>query len=298
LNISDISKNTPYTNAVISNLINGDSITYYVNSQFSNKQSPYIVDNVIITSSVNISGSYLPYSLYAFTGNGTIRSNLDISVNYVVVGGGGGGGYGCSIGSKNCGGDGGGGGCVITGSFMMIANTTYTITIGNGGFGGNATFFDGKKGGNSTISGSGLTTVTAVGGNGGTAPGSGSVTVAGGVGASGGGSGGIGANNSTTIQNSPAICGSVGTTGSIIGLSNTFTWYYGGGGGGGTSGSDVHTFPTSPGIAYGGADYRKGGNGNSGTNNTGGGGGGAGPTSGSRYNGGSGGSGIVLIYLL
>jgi hypothetical protein len=77
-----------------------------------------------------------------------------ISISYIVVAGGGGGMTGIY------GGGGGGAGGYLTATNVTVLNQTYTITIGAGGPSG----YQAGDGGNSSISGSGFTTVTAIGG--------------------------------------------------------------------------------------------------------------------------------------
>jgi hypothetical protein len=94
-------------------------------------------------------------------------------IDYVMVAGGGGGGVGSNFANQQSGGGGGAGG-YLTGQFNINIATTYTITVGTGGLGGlvnggstGATASNGDPGNNSTIAGSGLTTITAYRGGGG-----------------------------------------------------------------------------------------------------------------------------------
>ena len=194
------------------------------------------------------------------------------SITYLAVAGGGGGGY------NDAGGGGAGG--LLTNSFTATPGTTYSVTVGSGGSGSAQTGSNsssGSNGTNSVLSGTGLTTVTAVGGGGGGAlltnaavaggsGGGGSSTYsigaagtssqgnAGGAGGNignqyylGGGGGGAGAvgNNATTTPGA----GGAGTASSITGSSVT---YAGGGGGSGdnrTTTASVN-FPTTQGLTY------------------------------------------------
>jgi len=229
-----------------------------------------------------------------------------VAASYLVVAGGGG-----------SGGGGGGAGGYQTSTFSLSTLNTYSIAVGAGGAGvvcvGGGT--SGIAGSNSSISGTGLSTVTSVGGgyggggvnggSGGSGGGSGSSgsLVGGGSGTSGqgnngggnggftsspfpaGGGGGAGAVGGTATSTTQAGNGGVGLASSISGSSV----YYAGGGGGGyyaTGGT-----ATTGGTGGGGAGNSNTGNAVSGTANTGGGGGGTGPS----YLGGSGGSGIVII---
>ena len=229
-----------------------------------------------------------------------------VAASYLVVAGGGG-----------SGGGGGGAGGYQTSTFSLSTLNTYSIAVGAGGAGvvcvGGGT--SGIAGSNSSISGTGLSTVTSVGGgyggggvnggSGGSGGGSGSSgsLVGGGSGTSGqgnngggnggftsspfpaGGGGGAGAVGGTATSTTQAGNGGVGLASSISGSSV----YYAGGGGGGyyaTGGT-----ATTGGTGGGGAGNSNTGNAVSGTANTGGGGGGTGPS----YLGGSGGSGVVII---
>ena len=207
------------------------------------------------------------------------------TATYLVVAGGGSGG---------CAGGGGGGG-LLTGTTSLTVGTTYTITVGTGGTGASypsgGGIYVGNNGNNSVISGTGLTTITAIGGGGGASygadpaasggsgggGGSHASSNAGGAGTSGqgyaggagsnasapydsgggGGAGGIGgsSNGSGTSGN-----GGVGLQVSIGGTS----YYWAGGGGGGAQGGT--SVVGSGGIGGGGS-----GSTNSGTQGTGGG---------------------------
>ena len=239
------------------------------------------------------------------------------NINYLAIGGGGSGG-----GMYQTGGAGAGG--ALLSNVLFNNNGTYTITIGSGAAGGQQ-FVEGTNGGNTIISGPGLSTITAFGGGGSagfpvttpsypggsgggsplgsTAPGIGAGTPgqgfpgglavgpAGRAGA-GGGAGGAGQPGSTQANQ-----GGIGILSSITGTSRG----YAGGGGGGAYGNPV----LAGGDAY--AGYGGGGGGGywgqfgpstrlnaeSGNVNTGGGGGGT-ERSGTGV-GGSGGSGIVVL---
>jgi hypothetical protein len=258
-------------------------------------------------------------NLYNFTtvGTYTISFNAGYNIKYLCVAGGGGGGS--SIGA------GGGAGGVLTGIFVPILGTSYTITVGAGGAGMANSSSIPVRGNNSSIS----TVATSIGGGGGagqsvnslgagmtggsgagasrlqTTPGSGITGQgnAGGnkytdnsiyfMGGGGGGAGGIGGNGNTTS----AGAGGIGIQSDITG-SNL---YYGGGGGG-QSESQNYTAPIAIGGLGGGGNGGNltwgGGqperdiiNGTDGSPNTGGGGGA------SSYigKGGNGGSGIVIL---
>jgi hypothetical protein len=249
------------------------------------------------------------FGMLARTGSPT-----NVPASYLVVAGGGGGASG---------GGGAGAGGYQTSTFTLSTLNTYSITVGAGGVGGVAgATSNGSNGTNSVVSGTGLSTVTSIGGGG--------TLVAGGVGNSGGSGGGgggndFGANSAggagtagqgnnggasfSTAQRGAGGgggAGAVGGTGtntaggnggnglssSISGSSVTYA-----GGGGGGSYSPNATTGGSGGTGGGGAGTGNGTtNATAGTTNLGGGGGGGGATSGVGYgNGGNGGSGIVII---
>lgn len=108
---------------------------------------------------------------FTSTGTWTCPSNVT-SIDLFLVGGGGGGGGGRAQ-SNNFGfcGGGGGGGSVFERTVSVVPGTVYTFTIGAGGSGGQG--FTGAGGGSagavgsdSTMTGSGFTTITALGGGG------------------------------------------------------------------------------------------------------------------------------------
>jgi hypothetical protein len=261
-----------------------------------------------------------PYSGTASTKDYTITTTENIVCDILVVGGGGSGGA--------FGGGGGGGGDVIYQQNISLSFGTYNINVGRGGT--STTGSDrGNNGDNSSINGTGFTTITAVGGGGGAGYNQSSIAVAtigtssggggGGTGqnpytagatslysgaggngvssfltTSGGGGGSVGVGGTATIK-SKAGNGGIGNDISIIGISQQ---YGGGGGGGNWAGEFTYTAPN----IGGGTGVYGGGNGaytaNStnypainGTPNTGGGGGGGGGITA----GGIGGSGIVII---
>ena len=248
---------------------------------------------------------------------------VSYSVNYLVVAGGGGGG-----GNNNCRpGSGGGGGGFLSGSTCLIPGSLYTINIGGGGAGGTASPVGGARGtpgGSSNISGFGITTITAIGGGGG---GAGGLPFANTTGLSGG-SGGGGA-----MEGSPGLSGGGGLANGSPGIGVAGTQGFPGGaagvagdrgsaagGAGGTGGSAAGgpgaTWPFTGNIYGGGGAYTNqtpapGGGGRStplltgnptpalvnGSTNTGGGAGVAIGTGALPYlfNGGVGGSGIVIL---
>jgi SPRY domain/Concanavalin A-like lectin/glucanases superfamily len=241
--------------------------------------------------------------------------STNISADYLVVAGGGAGG-------ENAGGGGGAGG-YKTSTFTLSTLNTYSIAVGAGGALGASTL-PGGSGTNSSVSGTGLSTVTSTGGGGGGAlgyPPGGYNTpngVSGGSGGGGGGgyggysggtggagtagqgnNGGTGFNGSSvptlggaggggasaTGNNGTSGTGGAGGAGTASSISGSSVTYAGGGGGGGATGG-------AGGSGGGGTGgYNSGASGVAGTANTGGGGGGGGNGSGT----GTGGSGIVII---
>ena len=102
-----------------------------------------------------------PLPVMSFTEVGTTSWTAPdgvTEVEYLVVGGGGGGGNGYDM----AGGGGGGGGMVLTGTLSVTPGQTYTVTVGDGGKGGedirsNRNVMDGDS--------SVFATVTALGGD-------------------------------------------------------------------------------------------------------------------------------------
>ncbi len=240
------------------------------------------------------------FKIYTFNSNGTftVGSGGAISVDYLVVAGGGGGG--CSNASNGAGGGGGAGG-VLTGTMSSLATGTYTISVGSGATTCGANNFTGaSNGSNSSVSGTGLTTITAVGGGGGGTANSNASFTAAQVGGSGGGGSYLGTGASGTASQGyaggngySASAGGGGgaggtptasTTDGGTGISSSISGSsvcYGGGGGGYSNGSGYST-SAHPGVVCGGA-YGKT---NDGSANRGGGG--------SSY-GGAGGSGVIIL---
>ena len=242
----------------------------------------------------------------------------------VVAGGGGGGGGGSTWASEG----GGGAGGLLTSTATLTVGTTYTITVGSNGTGAVGYGGHGTSGNNSIISGSGLTTVTAIGGGGG----GGGAFLSGTEPPLTGGSGGGGAGYNTT--GAAANVGAAGTTGQgyaggngVAGLGTAVTNAGGGGGGsssvgtsgsvstGGNGGSGTSSSITGSSVTYAGGGGGGGGTGGSGGSGGGGaggtgnvngntatgygsGGGGAGALgSGGGTSGGNGSSGVVIVSL-
>ena len=245
-----------------------------------------------------------------------VSSAAPYSVDFLVIAsggsggahagsGGGAGGYRASYNSETS-----GGGATSETALLFEPDVVYTIQVGGGAAG--VVNASGTQGNNSFISGSGLTTITSLGGgkgvggvaqragfSGGSGSGgaasSGTLSPAGGAGTAGQGYAG-GANNANWATGGGGGAGSVGANGSgsnagnggsgqastITGSSVTRA---GGGGGSAQTGSNG-----SGGSGGGGAG--SGSNGGAGTANTGSGGGGS---HGSTVTSGAGGSGIVIL---
>lgn len=237
-----------------------------------------------------------------------------ISVTTLVVGAG-------ASGGADDGGGGGAGGAVSS-SIQLQHGQVYTATIGAGG-GASSQGVHGVNGNNSTLAGTGLSTVTGTGGGGGgfrsnTNDGTGN----------GGANGGCGGGGADTIGGGAGAGGGTGSQGFNGGTNNAGAAQSAGGGGGmgavgadgsssngGAGGNGVSSSITGSAVTYaggGGGSSRLGGGGTggaggsggggagtntgtgvNGTANLGGGGGGASITPGTTS--GSGGSGVVII---
>ena len=314
----------------------GSSITNY---KYSTDGTTYTAFSPAQTTSpLTISGltngTAYTFRLKAVNANGDSPASSQsnsvtpaLTYDIMLVAGGGGGG------AAYAGGGGAGGFRVLTNQ-TLTAGTSYTVTVGNGATAVSGTYPDtprGGKGGNSSVSGSGFTTISATGGGGGgswnyqTSGGTGGSggggsleTSAGGAGNEGGytpvegydgatsisgtsygGDGGGGAGSAGTQATSgTAGHGGAGTSaysswGSATssGQNVSGTYWYAGGGGGGYGGT--HSAGANGGNGGGGAGSNSSNNvGTAGTANTGGGGGGGG-TDGAT--GSAGGSGLVII---
>ena len=238
-------------------------------------------------------------------------SSVPYSVDFLVVAGGG--GTAGNSGTASAGGGGGAGG-FRTSTQSVAIGTVITVTVGDGGAAGSSGSNLGSSGSDSSISGSGLTTITSAGGgrgggyngsiflagaNGGSGGGGNYNALAGGSGntpstspsqgnnggtgtssdgaAGGGGAGAVGSNHNATNN---GTAGGNGTASSITGSSVT----YAGGGGGGSYTATVGTGGSGG-----------GGTGTNGTANTGGGGGGKSANGSSANAGTAGGKGVVIL---
>jgi hypothetical protein len=281
------------------------TVVHDTSSKFSSGQFNRMVDigTSFITSAVGGTITYVNgYTIHTFLGGGTFTPGVAGNVEVLVVAGGGGG--------ANTGSGGGAGGYVYYPTFSVAAQG-YSITVGTGGPGGSTTSDPGDKGNNSVFSsitaeggGAGQSHGGCAGGNGGSGGGgpiSTTCTATGGTGSQGfiggagyletgwvgnnGGGGGAGGPGSPGGNTSGTGNGGPGYSSSISG---SIVCYAGGGGGGEVNGSYVGT------AVCGGGNGNLNTTGSNGSTNTGGGGGG-GSYTGSYYNGGDGGSGIVVI---
>jgi hypothetical protein len=248
----------------------------------------------------------------------------------VIAGGGGAGGNGGGNSSAGGGGAGGyrssnatygssGGGGSAESSLTFNVGTVYTITVGAGGAGGAAAVDSnsgvGALGTDSSISGTGISTITSTGGGGGGCSGGSS----GGPPTSGGSGGGCNKNKSP-VGSGTANQGYAGAKGTVAeasggggGASQTPTANStsdGGNGGNGVASTITGSSVTRGGGGGGGTQTASGGiggtggggntvtptaAGSAGTANTGGGGGAGNSVTGTGYIGGAGGKGVVIL---
>jgi len=278
-------------------------------SDISSSVHTQVVVGKMDCCSPNTSAAIISYTTYyaTFTTSGsttwTAPATCQSPITYWIVGGGGGG----AGAYDQRGNGGGGGGAIITGTYAVVAGTTYTIVVGAGGAGGTGqgSFFptqnppgihtDGENGTNSSFDSAGGGPVATGGGKGligapaRTGGTGGAVTTGGGGGGgggSGGGGGGAGGDGGAGASGSGAAggIGGVGVSLTIPGYNGGNPQVYGAGGNGGlnkTTGYEV---------------------GASGSANTGKGGGGGSAASFQPPNaggiitmGGEGGSGLVVI---
>src|SRR6056300_690276 len=152
--------------------------------EFSDYARTWNTNNVTINpNSLNFQGSTSPNPVYDVNGQSvrivysgatqgwiptsdddvTLETPQGTSAEYLVIAGGGSGGS-----ASNSGGGGAGGYLTNYGGSAITFNpgTTYTVTVGSGGASPPATS-RGTDGGNSVLSGTGISTVTAIGGSGG-----------------------------------------------------------------------------------------------------------------------------------
>jgi hypothetical protein len=290
-----------------SNLLSGSTFTIY---GIECAKNPYAEggDKIYTTGT---------HWVHEFYNSGLFVPRQSLTADYLVIAGGGsGGGNGGS--SRGAGGGGAGGYLTsIGGSSISLSASGYTVVVGAGGAATTGEYPGvGKNGTNSSFSGLGISTITAIGGGGGGAylapnytngfsggsggGASGQNGLTGGAATSGqgnaggngedtnfaaGGGGGAGAAGGNASGGIPGNGGS-GLASSITGVSTTRA----GGGGGSTRGASSGSGGSGGGGAAG------SGNGSNATANTGSGGGAAGTTtSGPLTTSGSGGSGIVIV---
>tara|TARA_Y100000589_G_scaffold77893_1_gene71652 strand:- start:68 stop:1630 length:1563 start_codon:yes stop_codon:yes gene_type:complete len=251
----------------------GDSITYsettnvLTNSSLANCS---LDPSTGVITSTDFDGSSTSPRTHTFTIRATdaqgqttdrefnLTSSYSYSVDFLVLGGGGGSGYqnyygggGGAGGLRTSYGSVSGGGSSAESSITFSGGITYTITVGQGGVGaGNSTSTVPQNGGNSSISGSGLTTITSLGGGRGAYGNTGYL-----AGTGGSGGGGSGDTGGTSYQNGAYGTSNQGSSGGDGDIGNGGNGLAAGGGGGSaTAGAN-----TSPGSGRGG----KGGNGTS-----------------------------------
>jgi hypothetical protein len=267
------------------------------------------------------------YWIHTFTSSGTFTPKKGLTCDYLVVAGGGGGSDagGGGAGGLRCTVTATGGGGTLESALTLLANTSYSVTIGAGGAAGpnNGT---GSSGSNSVFS-----TITSTGGGNGSkynvanassggsggggswnsdanngsagAAGTANQGYAGGnanfsgtnghyPGAGGGGAGAVGGN--ATVSGNAAAAGGNGGAGVATSITGSSVTYAGGGGGGIYNKNTPGTGGTGGG-GNGGGDIAGGTSSTAGTANTGGGGGGG--SSDNNANGvpRAGGSGIVIV---
>ncbi|MTA21036.1 MAG: hypothetical protein F2531_01885 [Actinobacteria bacterium] len=281
----------------------------------------------VVPTAANAAISYLSSSTYfayeLYTSNGSWSRPYGVtSVDYLVVAGGGRGGG--SQHSTHYAGGGGGGGGVRSGT-LSVGQSSYTITVGSGQ---TATACSAGRGGNSSLAGTDITTISATGGGSGscnTSTSDGAGGIDGNSGGSGGGGGAqvyaktFGAGNFGNYTPTEGFAG--GTA--ILDTGNATNQAGGGGGGatqaganattgcggkggngftssitgssliyggGGGGGTRMNACGGTAGTGGGGTGGTNGAQGTSGSNGFGGGGGGT-----SLANGNAGGGGTVII---
>jgi hypothetical protein len=214
----------------------------------------------------------------------TLETPQTYSADFLVIAGGGSGGTGNNTGDSA---GGGGAGGYRTSTQTVNPGTVITITVGDGGASVSPAQTKGNSGSDSSISGSGLTTITSAGG--GRAGGAQTPDTAdqiGGDGGSGGGAGGGSFSRSGGSGNTPSTSPSQGNNGGSSPVSGPNNEGGGGGGGAGAVGSNAVGL-----IGGNGGDGTASSITGSSVTRAGGGGGGSGNTSPTTSVGGSGGGG-------
>ena len=204
---------------VVTGLTSGSSYTFQVAAANGSGNGPLSAASNSITAITNtISADFL-----AVAGGGAMQS---LNPTYYQSGGGGG-GLRSSI-------SGNGGGASAESALTFNVGTAYTITVGAGGANGNGDPSV-RKGGNSSIAGSGFTTLTAEGGGG-----AGQIDNNGGFGAGAGGSGGGAGGNDIGSAGGVAVSPTQGFKGGdTTGISHASAGA--GGGGAGSAGQNKTT---------------------------------------------------------
>ena len=190
------------------------------------------------------------YYYHTFGASGTFTPNQNLTnVDYLVIAGGAsgsGGGGGGGAGGLRSTVDVTGGGASLESKISLTSGTAYTVTVGAGGAATVNTYDIGNAGGNSSIAGSGLTTITSTGGGGGGGADSSKDSRRGQTGGSGGGgaynaSAGEGAGGARTASPVQGYDG-----GSVISTAGSGALSYSAGGGGaGAVGANITTSSTA-----------------------------------------------------
>lgn len=282
--------------------------SYSANNLDCNDSTTAIRKTSVTGGTITTSGGY---KIHTFTSSSTLTVSCpsSLSTETLVIAGGGGG--------ANAGSGGGAGGYVYNSAYVIAAGA-FPITVGGGGAGGVGTQVPGTKGGNSIFStitaeggGAGVSHFGSAGGNGGSGgggpirnaapastggtasqgyPGGAGMVSASWAGTSGGGGGAGGAGqqagNTSTVKGD----GGIGLANSISGASVTYA-------GGGGAGEIVSTRFGLGGSGIGGNGVVNNA-GTAGATNTGSGGGGGSYLAPNYFNGGNGGSGIVIVRYL
>jgi len=178
------------------------------------------------TEDADATGTDGLYTWYKWTatGAGSYSHSGTADHEYLIIAGGGSGGNGN-------GGGGGAGGYLAATGLSLIGGNTYIPTVGEGGTGPSGGNSIGDDGGDSILSGTGITTITTTGGGGG-----GFASTGGRTGGSGGG-GGYNGSPPGGAGNTPSTTPSQGFAGGAGYTSANYT--SGGGGGGGAVGQDA-----------------------------------------------------------
>ena len=174
--------------------------------------TPTVVQDADATG---VDGDYTWYKWTDTGSTGSFSINAAQTIEYLIVAGGGSGGRG------NSGGGGAGGLIATTGVSYPAGTPTWTVTVGAGGVGPGPSNGVGVDGSNSILSGTGLSTQTAIGGGGGGTAGGGNP----------GGSGGGNSHGAAGAAATPAA-GTAGQGNDGGGSSGSAPQYGGGAGGG------------------------------------------------------------------